>query len=99
MNEIVAKFRQQIGLHKFATFNRAIEDARAAGDPGVLLDKLWPEITAAISAAGYAIVPKEPTEAMVEAGNDVCEYNVSRLVWERMIDAALSPSPDPAASP
>jgi hypothetical protein len=47
-----------------------------------------------LDAAGYAIVPKEPTDAMIKAGDEVAgtlaithDYSAT-LMWERMIEAA-----------
>lgn len=44
----------------------------------------------AIHEAGYAIVPREPTEAMVEAGQAVDGTITASRVYAAMIEAAVS---------
>ena len=51
--------------------------------------ELAESIRAALSAAGYAIVPREPTKEMDEAGYDAIERDHEHLdVWEDMVAAA-----------
>jgi hypothetical protein len=48
-------------------------------------------IIAALTAAGFAIVPKEPTEKMRNAAidKDNCVYGVTvELIWRAMVEAA-----------
>ena len=57
-------------------------------------------IVETVRAAGYAIVPREPTEAMIEAGDDICPIArgtethrmaggvVPQDYWRAMIEAA-----------
>ena len=53
----------------------------------------------ALSSAGYVIVPREPTEAMWDAGDGALEMDYSwtlaecRAVWTAMLDAFLKENP------
>ncbi len=44
---------------------------------------------AAIEAAGYVIVPREPTESMIDAGAIYADCNGAHGAWQAMIDCAL----------
>lgn len=44
--------------------------------------------TAALAAAGYVIVPREPTEAMLEAKNRIDLGAASDDIWPTMVAAA-----------
>jgi hypothetical protein len=49
------------------------------------------DIIAALTAAGFAIVPKEPTPAMVRASTMMAptwDDDVSRAKWRAMVEAA-----------
>lgn len=51
-------------------------------------------ILAALDVAGYVIVPREPTEAMIEASNREWDGRMSHRssgAWQAMIEAALTP--------
>lgn len=58
-------------------------------------------VLTAIEAAGMVIVPREPTEEMIQAAKnaalylDSCEYDATEPagIWRTMIDAA-TPTPD-----
>lgn len=45
----------------------------------------------ALESSGYRVVPREPTEAMIEAGLDyrpISAYDNARDCWRAMLDAA-----------
>jgi hypothetical protein len=72
---------------------RAIDEA---GGQTVAITAVLNAILATIDTAGYQIVPKEPTEAMLRAadhrwsGHDTfLEHNAA--VWEDMLAAAAKP--------
>lgn len=76
-------------------------EARQFTGASILSDAVIETYEAALKAAGYVIVPREPTEAMVEAGWFVisCQHpaqgSMSRGVeaeaYRAMIEAASSP--------
>lgn len=49
-------------------------------------------VLADINGAGYVIVPREPTDAMIGSGD--AQYSAGS-VWRSMIHEALKPSPQP----
>ncbi len=56
---------------------------------GCFFDDIARHVLAAVEAAGYVIVPREPTEAMIEAGAIYADHNGAHGAWQAMIDAAL----------
>lgn len=59
---------------------------------------------AALEALGFTVVPKEPTEAMLEAGRQAfygpCEPTTGHAVYRAMIEASQpEPNNNPAAKP
>ncbi len=51
----------------------------------------------AIEEAGYVVVPREPTEAMLDAGYEATGYPVGiEGAWQAMIAAALNGSKTPS---
>lgn len=50
-------------------------------------------ILADLDAAGYAIVPKKPTPAMIEAGNQHVDWRMSADIYTAMVEAAAKTEP------
>ncbi len=57
-------------------------------EQGCFFDDIARHVFAAVAAAGYAIVPREPTEAMIAAGTIYADHNGAHGAWQAMIDAA-----------
>lgn len=54
-----------------------------------LLYGLTQEVVDRLNSAGYVIVPRTPTQTMIDAGDDVCGiYKHSEKTWARMLEAA-----------
>jgi hypothetical protein len=58
-------------------------------------------ILEALRSRGYAIVPIEPTERMVKAGDGQWDWpvNYARATWRVMIEATIAPSTIQSAAP
>ncbi len=56
---------------------------------GCFFDDIARHVFAAVAAAGFAIVPREPNEAMLDAGAIYADHNGAHGAWQAMIDCAL----------
>ncbi len=56
---------------------------------GCFFDDVARHVLVAVATAGYVIVPREPTEAMIDAGAIYADHNGAHGAWQAMIDCAL----------